>query len=427
MPFYGKLFLPFRLKLLLVILAAAGAGSYSSYSGFRGALKPFHEDEAGGRLISRLELAAAVIDEDVKSGLALARLTAARTGLREALGRHNANPGLPADKADLSRRLADAASGSVIGLDLVGTDGKVAASLDKRIGLDLSSRADIQIGSKRPYITGPRAENGKIVYEVTVPVPALAGTTARPLGVLRCRFLAASEQEAALRPLRQGGATLVLAKKGGQQLIAAEGPGFAREVNLKSPKGSLFLPAISGPEGAASFEEGISGRMITGWKSIPSPGWIIAARIPFLPAAESSARLLERARLHALLSFILLAAAAFFAAGLLAAPLCEAGRQTAFLLEQCGIPAADRKRLCEPGPLAGAIEEAAGILKRQSSRGLELETETEKLREEEADLQSQNDELEKLNKYLMERETKISELKKEISDLREKVGGGVQE
>jgi len=366
------------------------------------------------------------MDEDVKNGLTLARLTAARTGLREVLARHNTAHGLPSDTADLARRLADAAAASsnIAGLDLAGTDGRIAASLEKkRLGLALSSTADLRLGQIKAYISAPRVESDGIFYDVSVPVPALTAAAGRPLGVLRCRFIVAPAQKAAMRTLRTGGLALVLAKKGSRQLIIGEGPGPAREINLKSPEGALFLPALSREEGV-SAEEGISGRMLYGWKNIPSAGWLIAARTPFPSGTGNSEKLLGRARLSALLAFVLLAVAAFFTAGLLAAPLGEAGRQAALLLEQCGKPAADKKLLCEPGALAGAIEEAAGILKKQSSRDLELETETEKLREEEADLQSQNVELEKLNKYLMERETKISELKKEIADLREKVGGG---
>jgi hypothetical protein len=219
---------------------------------------------------------------------------------------------------------------------------------------------------------------------------------------------------------------MVLAKKNARNILLIESARPAREVSLKVPEGAAFLPALSGREGASAAEEGSSGRMLYAWRTIPDSDWIIAAKTPFRPGSENFASLLERARLSALLAFVLLAAAAFFASGLLTAPLGEAGRQAAALLEQCGKTGA-HKNLCEPRLLAGAIEDAAGLLKKQSSRDLELETETEKLREEEADLKSQNDELEKLNKYLMERETKISELKKEISDLREKVGGGVQD
>ncbi|OGR44832.1 MAG: hypothetical protein A2X35_05930 [Elusimicrobia bacterium GWA2_61_42] len=430
MAFPGKVFLPFRLKLLLVMLTAAGAGIYLSYSGFRNALRPFSEGEAGNRLFSSIELAGAVIDEDVRAALERARLTAARTGLGELLARYNLKTPLPSDPADLARRLAGAAAGSdnLTGLDLAGINGKIAASLEKgRVGLDLSSRADFRLGLKSPYISAPRSENGTISYEITVPVPAPPGAGPRPLGALRCRFKIPPVRQAAAQTLREKGFIVALAKKSGQHLVLDEGKGPAREVSLKALEGAPFLPALSGKEGVSSMDEGKAGRMLYGWRTIPAPDWIIAAKVPFETNSAGSAMLLERARLNSLLAFVFLAAAAFFAVNLLAAPLCEAGRQAAALLEQCGKPAGDRKDLCEPAILARAIEEAAGTIKGQASHDMELETETEKLREEEADLKSQNDELEKLNKYLMEREIKISELKKEIDDLREKVAGGAQD
>lgn len=430
MSFPGKIFLPFRLKLLLAMLAAAGAGIYLSYSGFTSALDRFAQEETGKHLLARLDLAAALIDEDVKSSLERARLTAARTGLREILSRHNTNGANPADAGELSRRLADAAgaSESITGLDLEDARGIVAASLEKaNMGRDLSSRPDFRLGAKKHSISGPRWEKGVISYEVAVPVPALPGAAARPLGTLRCRFKVMPAQQAALRALRGGGAALVLAKSAGRRVLILEGSSPEREIRLESPEAAPFLPALSGKDGVLAVDGGVSGKALYACRPISAPDWVIAAKTPFSPPAGRAGKLLEGAWLNAALAFVVLALAAFFTVNLLAAPLCEAGRQVAFLLEQCGKPAGDKKNLCEPGILAGAIEEAAGMLKNQASRDIELETETEKLREEDADLKSQNEELEKLNKYLMEREIKISELKKEIDDLREKMGGAIQE
>jgi hypothetical protein len=244
---------------------------------------------------------------------------------------------------------------------------------------------------------------------------------------LRFRFRIIPAQQAALRALRGSGSALVLAKSSGRNMILEEGSSPAREIHLRSTEAAPFLPALSGKDGVTSVDGGASGKALYAFRAINTPDWIIAAKTPFSPAAEPAGKLLAGIRINAALIFAVLAAAAFFTVNLLAAPLREAGNRAASLLEQCGKPVEDKKHFYEPDALARAIEDAAGLLKNQTSHDIALETETEKLREEEADLKSQNEELEKLNKYLMEREIKISELKKEIDDLREKVGGGVQE
>ncbi|MBI5744059.1 MAG: hypothetical protein HY952_05885 [Elusimicrobia bacterium] len=424
MSFSTRTQLPYRLKLLLALLAAGAAGAWLSYAGFRGALKPYSDEAAGKYLLARLDLGAAIIDGEVSSALEQARLTAARTGLRELLSRYNSSASLPSAKADLGKLLSDAtASGSIGALQLAGRSGAIAATIGTGQGKTKITGADARSLQKGQPVSGPRAEDGVFNYDITVPVPPLPGDGTAPLGTLRCTFKLGPAGRKALGDLLSSGFTLALARKNGQRLVVTETPGKVREFSVKASEISPFLPALSGSEGISRMEDGAA---IYGWRPIDTPGWVIAGRAQFLPFSESYSKLLAKARARALLAIALIAAAAFLVAGLLCAPLAEAGRQAAALLEQCGAPPAGSLDLREPEHLAGAIGEAAAMLKKQSSRDLALETEAEKLREEEADLKSQNDELEKLNKYLMEREIKISELKREISDLREKVGGGAQ-
>jgi len=416
-----KIYLPFRLKLLLAFLAAAGAGIYLSYSGLRNAAGPFSEQQAGARLTDRLDIAAAVINAEVNTRLERARLLAALPVMRETLASGPAAgfPRLPA--------AGESAAAEISGMDLADAGGKITASRQKDgQGTVLPRRADLRLGAKGGYISAPRLSGKDIGYDITVPVFAEAGKTARPLGALRCRFKAATGQLAALDSLRQQGTVLVLAKRGGQKFTLSEGAALARELNIKTPEAAPFLPALEGKEGAVLSDEAGGGRAIYASRVITGPDWVLAVKAPFSPDAQPMAGLLGHVRLNALLAFTFLATAAFFVVGSLTGPLRGVAREAAALLEECGRPAGPSERLSEPDVLAAGISEAAAALKRQASRDLELETETEKLREEEADLKTQNDELEKLNKYLMEREIKISELKKEISELREKVGSSAE-
>ena len=317
----------------------------------------------------------------------------------------------------------DVAAAEVLGMDLADAGGRVTASLQKdSAAAGLARLADLRPGMKGQYISSPRLHGKDIGYNITVPVFAEAGKTTRTLGTLRCRFKAAPAQLAALGALRQVGAALVLAKRGGQKIMLTEGTAPSRELNLKTPEAAPFLPALDGKKRAAIYYEAGGGRSIYASRVISGPDWVLAVKAPFSQEAQPAAGLLGQARLNALLAFTFLAAAAFFVVGSLTGPLRGLAREAAALLEACGRPTGASERLSEPDVLAAAIAEAATALKHQASRDLELETETEKLRDEEADLKTQNDELEKLNKYLMEREIKISELKKEISELREKVG-----
>lgn len=428
MSFSGKVLIPFRLKLLLAMLAAAGAGTYISYRVFSSGLEPFSEQEGGRALMSRLQTLAGVIEEEVRSGTQQARLTAGRTGLRELLERHANGSALPSDAADIARRLRDAvaSSGALVSAEVAGTDGRIAASSEKaRAGSGLLPGRQLRTALKGMQIGAPRAESGVIYYDVSVPVLPV-GQTGSPVGVLRCRFKLADTGASALAAGKAGGSRLflALAKRDSQRIIFYGGGKAAAETTLRSEDGTRFLAALSGRGGTFAASGESAAREVYGWLPVPAADWVLAGTAPAAAGAENTRSLLERARLGSALGFLLLAVSSFFAAGWLAAPLRDAGRQAGALLEQCGDPAADPDRLCEPKLLAAAVEKAALELKNQSSRDLELETETEKLREEELDLKSQNDELEKLNKYLMEREIKISELKKEITELREKVGSG---
>ncbi len=423
MQFPVKIYLPFRLKLLLAFLAAAGAGIYLSYSGLKNAAGPFSEQEAGAKLTAGLDIAAAVINAEVNTRLERTRLLAARPELREMLAAVTAGEKSPS-------RLPAAGGGAspeIVGLDLADAKGRVAASLkrDGR-GTDLSRRQDFRLGIKGHYVSAPRLLGKDFGYDITVPVLAAGGKAPRTLGALRCRFKAAPAQLAALGALRAEGAALVLAKRGGQRLLLTAGSAPGRELNLKSPEAAPFLPALEGRDGSSVYAEAGGGKAVYASRTLSGPDWVLTLKAPFSPAAQPAAALLGQVRLNALLAFTFLATAAFFVVGSLTGPLREIAREAATLLEECGRPTSRSERLAEPEVLAAAISEAAAALKQQASRDLELETETEKLREEEADLKTQNDELEKLNKYLMEREIKISELKKEISELREKVGNSAE-
>ncbi len=425
MSFPGKAAVPFRQRALLAMLAVSGAGVYLSYAVFAAGLAGFSREEAGRALIGRLRTLAAVIDADVKSALAQAGAAAGRPAVRQIAA------GSPGDAGEAGRRLAAAlaASDGISRAELAGADGRALAAARGRGGRRLLEGAELRAALRGPRVGPPRAEKGRIFYEVSVPVPGPEGG-AGAAGVLLARFTLTDTNRRPLAPQAPGepAQDLALAKRDSQRLVLYAGGGPAAEAGPRSPDGSRFLAALSGRPGDPAEAGEKNGRAVYGWVPVPGAGWVLAGAAPLPAAAGGEAgRLRERARLGALLTFLLLAVSSFFAAGWLAAPLREAGRQAAELLEQCGNPPETPEALYDPKALAAAIEEAASTIKNQSSRDLELENEAEKLREEEADLKSQNDELEKLNKYLMEREIKISELKKEISDLREKVGAGPQE
>jgi hypothetical protein len=427
MQFPGKTHTPFRLKLLLALLAAAGAGILLSYAGFKNSVGPYSEDEAGKLLLAKLDIAAAVLNSEIGADLDKARLLAARPALRELLARGARNSG-QAEGGELLKSLAQAAGAAegITILDLADARGRMAASLEARgPGTDLSRRMDFRMGLKGQYVSAPRPDKNSFSYEITVPVPE-AGGRARPVGALRCRFKAGPALRAALEALRAGGASLALAKRGGRKIYFFGEAGQGRELSLKAGEAAPFLPALEGREGTYVSHETENMGTTYASRTLTVPDWTLALKTPFQPLARPEAGLLARARVLAALSFALLAAAAFFVASFLTGPLHDTAREAALLLEECGRPAEHPDALSEPSVLAGALSEAASAMKQQAYRDAELETETEKLREEEADLKTQNDELEKPNKYLMEREIKISELKKEISELREKVGSAAE-
>lgn len=421
MSFSQKRLAPFRLRVLLVILTAAAAGAWVAYASFMAAFKPHSERAAGERLLAGVELGAAVLDGEVRGAVELARMTASSPLLRELLDRHNSGA---ADAGDLRRRLEEArpATGVMLKLELAGRSGRIAASSGGRPpGSDVSGTQEFRSALKGAYAGPPLPSAGGLEYEIAVPVPARRSDPPGPLGALLCRFRVLPGAQVALETLASRGGSLALAKANGGQFALISEDGKVRKAGLKAPEAEPFLPALAASEGVYSGKAGVYA-----WQPVPAAGWVLAARGSNDEIHAAYASLSSRARALLLAWIAILAAGAFLAAGALTWGVAEAGRQAASLLEQCGQPQPDARELAEPEALAAAIGEVAAALRVQAARDMELETETEKLREEESDLKSQNDELEKLNKYLMERETKISELKQEISDLREKVGGGAR-
>lgn len=424
MAFSQKRLAPFRLRVLLVILTAAAAGAWMAYASFMTAFKPQSEKAAGERLLAGVELGAAVLDGEVRGAVELARMTASGPVLRELLALHNRGSAGAEDTRALQRRLEDTrpASGVMLKLELAGRSGRIAASSGGLApGADVSGTQEFRAALKGAYVGPPLPSAGGLEYEIAVPVPARRTDQPGPLGALLCRFRVLPGAQVALETLASRGGSLALAKTNGGQFALLSEDGKVREAGLKAPEAEPFLPALAASEGVYTGKAGVYA-----WQPVPAAGWVLAARGSNDEIHAAYASLSARARTLLLVWIAILAAGAFLAAGALTWGVAEAGRQAAALLEQCGKPQADPRELAEPEALGAAIAEVAAALRVQAARDMELETETEKLREEESDLKSQNDELEKLNKYLMERETKISELKQEISELKEKVGGGAR-
>lgn len=419
MLFAGKLLLPLRLRLLLALIAAAGAGVFLTYSGIKNAAGVFVMEETGGKLFLRLSLAGEAVEKEINSGLEAARAIAGRASLREPLSRLGQGFGQPGDREELKARLGEAAaaSASIAALQLAGANGSVAASYVKAAGTrSFAPRSRL---SRRPggaYAGLPYAGAAALEYEVSVPVPVAAekGLPAR-LGELRCLFngrpLPASLRESGL-------VSFTLAERRGKSLKIAEAGG-SREISIASEQAVPFLSALEGKEGY-SVIKGAGGKTLYAYRRLNSSDWILTAATPYSAAARRGEDMLAAARLYALLSFAFLSIAAFFAAGLVLRPVTENARTAGAFLEECGQTAQE----AAPGPdtdiIDKALAEASQLAKNRGRNGAELETETEKLRVEDADLKSQNTELEKLNQYLLDREIKISDLKKEISELKEK-------
>lgn len=417
--------IPLRLRLLLALIAAAGAGVYLTYSGIARNADKFISAEAGDRLFAQLNLAASLMESEVNSGIEKTRMTAARTGLRQIL--QGARPGglSPADRAALLSRLADAAGASkaILSIDLMDQRGTVVAAIPaQNIGSDLSSTADFRSGSKGIYVSAPRGGRGILEFDVTAPVPAAEATPgAAPAGALRLRLKSSAP------PWKESGDTAIafsLGRRQGNVINVTGGAGGNREIPLKSPEAAPFLPALEGQDGFTTLGTD-DNKAIYAFRRLAAPDWVMTAGLPYAEAAGRGTEMLKLARINAALAFSLLAITAFFAVGLIMRPLTKTSRAAASLLEDCGNPEPESDTRPQPELIDQAISAASEKIRAAAGHGEELTNETETLREEKAALKYQNAELKKLNAYLSERETKISELKKEIAELREKVGGGV--
>jgi len=406
---------PFRLRLLAALLTAAAAGAWMGYASLMAALKPYSEKAGNDRLMSGVELTAGLIDTEIAADLEMVAREASSPLAAELLGRGKAGPGT----RDAARLAARASELGALSLELADRSGRLAASSSGRRQAGPAASRSFRLGLKGAYAGPPLPGAPGVEYEAAAPVPPGRGDPSGPLGVLTARFRLRAGAGRAVEALLARGNRLALASPGGNEFVLLSQGAAPRTAGIKDQEAAPFLPALSGGGG------GYSGKgWAYAWQPAPSPGWLLAAGDPAAGTYSGGTPLGSRARKRLLLWAALLAAGAILAAGALSLGLAEAGRQAADLLEQCGKPPADPRELAEPDKLAAAIAEVSAALRQQAARDLELETETEKLREEESDLKSQNDELEKLNKYLMERETRISELKQEISELREKVGGG---
>ena len=65
MIFGGEIFLPLRLRLLLALIAAAGAGVFLTYSGLKKPARVFAMEETGERLFLRLTLYAETVENEI--------------------------------------------------------------------------------------------------------------------------------------------------------------------------------------------------------------------------------------------------------------------------------------------------------------------------------------------------------------------------
>lgn len=427
MPVRKKSWVPFRLRLLLALICAAGAGVYLTYSGIARNAAPFISGEAGDRLFSRLSLSASLIESEVNSGIEKTRLTAARLGLREILARAKEAGPSQADQAGLQSRLQDAAgtSPSIAAIDLMDSRGKgVAAIPGGNIGRDFSASPDFKAGLKGVYVSAPRGGRGAMEYDITVPVHAPDNKPGQPpIGALRFRLKSSSLPW----ETPDGGHIVVsLGRRQGNVLKITGGAGGDREISLKAPEAAPFLPALEGKEGFATLGTD-EDKAIYAYRRLAAPDWVMTAGIPYSEASGRGAGMLKKARLNAALAFALLAITAFFVINVIIYPLTETARSAAVLLEDCGRPRPESDSKPQPELIDEALEAASERIRAGAYRGAELENETETLREEDADLKYQNAELAKLNKYLSERETRISELKREIAALKEKFGAGTRE
>ncbi|OGR61952.1 MAG: hypothetical protein A2X31_07205 [Elusimicrobia bacterium GWB2_63_22] len=427
MPVRKKCWVPFRLRLLLALICAAGAGVYLTYSGIVRNAAPFISGEAGDRLFSRLSMSASLIESAVNSGIEKTRLTAARVGLRELLARTKEGALSQEDQSALLSRLQDAAgtSPSITAIDLMDSRGKAVAAIPPgNTGRNLSGTSDFRAGMEGVYVSAPRGGRAAMEYDITVPVRAPDSKPDQaPIGALRFRLTSTSLP---WETADAGQIVVSLGRRQGNALKITGGAGGDREISLKSPEAAPFLPALEGKEGFTTLGTD-EDKAIYAYRRLAAPDWVMTAGMPYAEASGRGAGMLKKARLNAALAFALLAITAFFIINVIIYPLTETARSAAVLLEDCGKPRPENDAKPQPELIDEALEAASERIRAGAYRGAELENETETLREEDADLKYQNAELAKLNKYLSERETKISELKREIAALKEKFGMGARE
>ncbi|HNW44352.1 MAG TPA: hypothetical protein PKI19_07600 [Elusimicrobiales bacterium] len=425
MLFKETFFLSLRVRILLALIAAAGAGIYLTYSAARRSVEPLAAEESGKNIYSSLKTSAAAIDAEIAAGLERARGIAASPALRELLGRRNRGADAEPDKAALRLALKEAAGAAhgLTALTLTDARGNLAAKFPAQAaGTAWPETGGAAVAAEEWYVGPPLIENNALVYEVAVAVPPSGPGLA---GTLRCRFSASGLLGS--RPLSAGGEQdFSLAKRRGLDLIITSKSGQRAEIGLGSNAAAPFRPAVLGKEG---YEIAGGGDLIYAYSRLPAADWLIAAQVHGPAAALGYASaVLAKIRLQAWLGFALLALSAFFAVKWLAAPMEENARLAAELLRECGVPAAETaRRQAETELINSALSRAVTHINQRTEHGLRLQTEAEQLREEETELKNQNLELEKLNRYLLDRETKISELKGEISELRGKITSGTTE
>lgn len=411
--------LPLRLRLLLALIAAAGAGAFLTYSGLKSEAAAFIQEETGERLFLRLTLAGDAVEKEVHSGLETARLIAGRAEVRETLLRLSSGSGQPGGRETLAVRLAGytATSPSIAALELVDAGGNVAASAGKIPGPRfLQAKSGLKRLPGGAYIGFPSSGAKALEYTVAVPVSSAAQAGNREnIGELRCLFKGIPLPAG---PRGNAPVAFTLAERQGNR-FKVTGTGGDRELSLNSDEAAPLISALAGKDGYAEMN-GAGGKTLYAYLRLPAYDWLLTAATPYSAAARRGKTMLGAARLKAILAFAFLALTAFLAAGLVLTPVTETARAAGAFLEECGKAAPAAGEGPDIEVIDKAIAEAAALLKARGEDGADFETETEKLREEDADLKYQNAELEKLNKYLLDREIKISELKKEISELKEK-------
>ena len=428
MYFTEKFFLTLRLRVLLALIAAAGAGVFLTYSAAKRIVEPLASEDSGTRILSSVKASAAAIDSEIASGLDRARLLAARPAVKELLYRRNRGEISGPARETLRLRLKDAAMATpgLTSLTISDARGGVAGSFEKPGGEKTSGETGgITANPDEVYVSPPLIEKGALFYEVAVPVQAAGGPGQAAAGTLRCRFTSAEVLRASRYPPADQ-PDLSLARRRGMVLITTSREKPRAEAAIGSDEAALFRPALLGKEGYA-VAGGRSGNVLYAYSRLPAADWLIAAQAR-RPAAQPhyTAAILDKIRLQSWLCFALLVIGAFLAAKKLAAPMDNNVRLAAELLKECGIADAETSGPYPEAKLvARALTEAGSLMKQRAECGRQLLTEAEQLREEESELKYQNLELEKLNKYLLERETKISELKTELRELRGKITTGM--